>query len=250
MGEITNYKQNGLSIPMETTPEKVFNSPKVIKLPAGVQIDMLENIIAETYVKCGQTFNAEDLNMLSCDFQKTIEDDFNWITIEEIRIAFKKGRRKEFYKITNGKREPLDWFGLNLNTFEVWIKAFKDQVRSDEIKKKRVIDKPEEKEMTEEESYKALEDGVVRLMLYFSENLRIPVCNSHIYNHLRKTGRIEQATGEHRDNIIKKAKINLQLENDFMKGVKKAVISESSLHAECKRIQLEEYFKEKLSESK
>ena len=110
-------------------------------------------MIAKLHQDCGQIIPGEDLLILTDELQKSIELNFSWITVEELKIAFEKGRRKEYKVLKNGRYEVLDWFGLNLNTFEQWILAFKNDLRDKEIKKRKdKIDK--EKVVSREEERK------------------------------------------------------------------------------------------------
>ena len=177
------------------------------------------------------------------DIYKIVLSRFKELSFDEIYKAFELDRSCQY-------EQEIEHFGLFnakyvskiLNEYRKW----KSKVRHEH--KIHLQEKPVDEEISEEMNMKALEDGVTRLMLYFSENLKVPVGNTHLYKFLRNNGSIKKAEDKERERIIKKAKLSLELENDFAKGVRKAIVTESALMNECKRIQLEEYFEKKLKE--
>lgn len=170
------------------------------------------------------------------DIYKIILSSFKELSFDEIYKAFELDRSGVY----SSEIKPYGLFNAKyVSQILLEYKKWKSKMRHEH---KMGLEKPKEEEITEEMNMKALEDGVIRLFLNFGKHKIIPIGNNHIYNFLKKKGNIKHAEGAERERIIKKAKHTLALENDFSKGVRKAVISESSLVSECKRIQLEEYF--------
>jgi hypothetical protein len=72
------------------------------------------DLISKTYFEAGQKSEADNLKLLCIGLHDEVKKYFPFLRIEELRIAFANGVRKEYG----------EFFGLNIATFHFWIKSW------------------------------------------------------------------------------------------------------------------------------
>ncbi len=226
--ELAIYNKNGISTELVSFAEKTFKSPIISKLSENQQLDTLETLIAKTFLDCGQKIVVEDLVSLSNEVQESIQNEFSWITLTEIEIAFKKGRRKEFLITRNNKQESLDWFGLNKNTFEQWIIAYKSQFRDKELRDRSKKAKDSYVKPTDEQNKKAIDNAIVECVLSVTNTGKLPTGKLYLYYHLYKSNCLPEHTKKFRENVRRKVIKNAFKGNfggeDILKKFKKSAL--------------------------
>ncbi len=176
------------------TSEKVFNSPLVVKINSTILLDLLMQHITKLYNDCGQTVNAEDLVIQSNELLNSLIDNYKWITIAEIPKIFSLGRKNNFGK----------YYGLNLNTYEVWIDVYYSQKRAEEIKSKRLnfAEKKQEKP-TAEQNEKAFNNLLTELFFEYQSTKEIS--STYLYRLLLDKGELPLHTREYKARIKRRA---------------------------------------------
>ncbi len=176
------------------TSEKVFNSPLVSKIESSTLLELLMQFITKLHNDCGQKVNAEDLVIQSNELLNSLLKNYKWITISEIPNILSLGRRKNFG----------EYYGLNLNTYEVWIDAYYAQKRADEIKSKRLnfAEKKQEKP-TAEQNEKAFNNLLKELILEYQSTNEIS--STYLYRLLYERGELPLHTREYKTKIKKRA---------------------------------------------
>jgi len=104
--------------------EKRFNSPRISVIEEKELNKFLLNLITETYIKCGISYQQEDL-IVNLKLFKSELSTVGYITISELQKAFRNG-----YKERYGK-----YYGLNTKTFMQWVESFIENDRNEELHK-------------------------------------------------------------------------------------------------------------------
>ena len=216
-----------------------------------IQIKSIENKIylgEQLSLLITQIYNLSgikgELNQIQAqDVLKMILTQFKELSLNEIYKAFELERYGSYAKET-------DHYQLfNAQYVSSILKKYKNWKR--QIKKTHNIEtlKPVEiPTVTKEEQKKILDSGVIRLYNEFCINKIVPFGNTHIYDYLLEIGNIEKPTGEYRNEIIKRAKKNINKYNsERLKGFKNAIENNNTkLINECKRIALQDYLKKQI----
>lgn len=185
---------NGKSFELIRTTERVFNSPLLKRLDSSVALDLLMQYLTKLYHDCGQKANGKDLVILSNELLNSLNSSYSWITISEIPQIFSLGRKKLFG----------DWFGLNLNTIEIWIEKYYSEKRADEVKKRRLdLKSIENKKPTPEENEKAFNNLLTELFLEYQSTKKIS--NVFLYSHLFDRGLLPKHTQRFNEFIKRRA---------------------------------------------
>ena len=172
--------------------EIVFDSKLVTKVSSDAFIDLCLKTITKTVNDCGQTISTQDLALRATELSQSILTNYNWMTLSELPMIFSKGRRKEFG----------EWFGLNLNTFEIWIETYYKDARSAIIRSKNLA-KEEEVRPTKEENEKALNNMLTEALLKYSLSREID--NVYLYNSLFERGDLPEHTTKFKEMVRRKA---------------------------------------------
>lgn len=137
-----------------------LESPRACDVKKGEIMKSLIDILSKTYFDAGQVMPGYDVQAQTKNLQVLAGalweelNNFQFIRVQEIRIAFKNGVRGEYG----------EFFGLNIKTFYQWLKGY----QFDEKRKKAYKDKKAELEselppiMTPEESDKAFRRVIQR----------------------------------------------------------------------------------------
>lgn len=111
-------------------PATITKNPFVLALQSKKILDYentsdvlkeFSDIISKTFFEAGQKTEADNLKLLCHGLYEEINKYFPFMSMEEIRIAFSNGVRKEYG----------DFFGINISTFNFWLKSW----QSDEKRK-------------------------------------------------------------------------------------------------------------------
>lgn len=241
MNEIKIYNSNELA----TTPEKCFSSVLIKKNSEVDIINELEKIIARTHLKTRINLEQDYLSIAKCELANFLKEKYDYLTIPEVEIAFNYGIRKAY---KDKKGSTIEYYGLSIATFQMWIDLYVEQIRQTEINKrkpKEVMEIPQfSSAEIKEKNEKAIENAITELALAFGNFQVIPDGYNWVYDHLRKKGTIQQATGELRESILNKAieiiKIQKLARNDRSK------ITDKEISVESKRLHLEWWINEQL----
>lgn len=168
-----------LGIELKSVAETRLESPSlknVIAINKKVATTHIYMLITSTYIKCGQTIEADKVATTTSLFLEELED-YEYLTIKEINKAFKDG-----YKGHYGK-----YYGLNVLTFITWIEYYIKNVRMDELAKhlpnEPVAELPEISDSAKE---LILKNGCIRCFNDFKESGYLPVGSLHIYEYLNE----------------------------------------------------------------
>lgn len=108
-----------------------LQSGKISEMKKSELVKELNNILTKTYFDAGQTIRGNnvqeqtrELQIISTALYEELQQ-FKFLRIEELRIAFKNGVRGEYG----------EFFGLNIKTFYQWLKGY----QNDEKRKAAII---------------------------------------------------------------------------------------------------------------
>ena len=138
--------------------------------------DELNKILQTTYFNCGQVLSSEDAIPVLDSIVPDIKNYFSSLTIEEVKVAFKRGLLKDYG----------DYFGLNPKTFLGWLKSYMASANRAEVKTK--IKMHNEEQLTEEEKEKIVVDGVYKCWEEFKEKGVVYDFGNATYNYLDRKG--------------------------------------------------------------
>lgn len=98
-----------------------ITSGKILEMKKSDALKEIIDLLQKTYYDAGQVMPGHDVKTQSQNLQilaraifEEVEKTFRNLRIEEIKLAFRNGVRKEYG----------DFFGLNVSTFHGWIKRF------------------------------------------------------------------------------------------------------------------------------
>ena len=115
-----------------------LTSRKFSELKKDEGLSFLIDLISKTYFECGQQIPGDNdkakvrhLQALASALREEILLEFKFIRTEELNLAFRNGARLEYG----------EYFGLNIITFNKWLKGFvSDAKRTDALKKKKELE--------------------------------------------------------------------------------------------------------------
>lgn len=84
----------------------------------------LVGIFAKTIVESGFNIKEEEQEILISLFIDEIKNEFSYLTVEDVRIAVKKGVRLDYGK----------FFGINITTLNFWLKEYITSTKKDSMK--------------------------------------------------------------------------------------------------------------------
>lgn len=110
-----------------------LQSQKVIEMKKQDAMKQFIDLLSKTYFDAGQvvqgynvTEQSKYLQAMANALHEEIKDSFPFIRIDELKLAFKHGLRGEYG----------EYFGLNIKTYNQWIKGWQfDQKRQEAIKR-------------------------------------------------------------------------------------------------------------------
>ncbi len=204
----------------------------------GVQIKFLSEkdfglginvLISNTHLSCGIKEDEEAVDKTIDEFIRDVRKYFSTITIEEMKIAFSKGCKKEFG----------DFYGLNNKTYFEWLSAYMYGVKRANAKKalldakEKEIKKPE---LTEKEKEAIIHEGVLKCFRAFFETKIITDYGNITYDYLSKIG-IIPFTAEVKKNIMAECKARM-IEEEKMKKTQQAYIGKHhGINDEIKKLE-------------
>lgn len=110
-----------------------LQSQKIIELKKQDAMKIFIDLLSKTYFDAGQVVNGYNvqeqgkyLQAMANALHEEIKDSFSFLKIDELKLAFKNGLRGEYG----------DYFGLNMKTYNQWIKGWQfDSKRQDALKR-------------------------------------------------------------------------------------------------------------------
>lgn len=106
MNELVEKQENQYQIALKST--------RILDMRKDEAIRQFADILTATYFTVGHQLEKEKLKFLCLELFNEAKDYFQWLRIDELRIAFKNGSRKEYG----------DFMGLNIATFHNWVKQY------------------------------------------------------------------------------------------------------------------------------
>jgi len=105
-----------LVIKKDENPYKLaLLSDRVSDMPKGKALAEIYDTFSNMYLDSGQAIPEKEYQRLLADrWYKEILTDFKFLRVEEMKLAFKNGLRGEYG----------EYFGLNIKSFNQWIKGF------------------------------------------------------------------------------------------------------------------------------
>lgn len=174
--------------------------PVVSKVEPKAFVTDLTKLITKTILDSGFKFEEEDKLNVILTIADDILRDFKHLTIEEIKICFRKGLRQEWG----------EYFGLSVLTFYGWLKMYCKEMRGKAIIKQREYEaeqerKKNQKEYTEEEKNKISYDAILWVYNHWLDNNNLFDIDNSTYESLVKF-EIIKISREQKMDIFKRAK--------------------------------------------
>lgn len=188
-------------------------------------------------------------NINKQDIVKLILTVYKHLSLDEIYYAFEMER----YSLYESKTSHFQLF--NAEYVAKILKKYTTWKRKTKIEHSISTSKPPvQKALSTANKTAILNAGIERLHQEYITTKTVENGNIHIYDYLLETGAIKQLQGEERTALIQQAKINLtnqkstlQKKSDFIQILKPTPTTEAKVGIECKRLSLEQYFKNKLT---
>lgn len=234
---------NNQKFELVSTTEKIFNSPVVTKVESSELLNFLIDNVTKLLHDLGQKVESDSLLQLSASLQESLTTEFKWITISEIPEIFKQGRRGDFG----------EFYGVNLNTIEVWIRSYYEHKRAEIVKRNST--KSEAPVISEEETKKrndkAVQNALIEIVSDYKQKKSINPCFMFLYNYLFDNGHLPKQTPEYVKEIKERAIkiVEERMKHDRVtKGIK---IIEShkakKLPGVCRELVLEDWVKKQIT---
>jgi len=122
-----------LAIKTDNPYKLALTSSKIIEMKKGESVKEMLDLLSKTYFEAGQvvpgynvTEQGKFLQLLANSLHEEVKTCFPFLRSEELKLAFKNGVRKDYGEV----------FGLNISTFNLWIKGFLADQRRKEAKMK------------------------------------------------------------------------------------------------------------------
>lgn len=205
----------------------------------GKQVRLL---IEQTYASCGYGYDPKTVVATLPELVSDLRRYFGYLTLEELKIIFKKGYQGEFG----------EYQGLNNKTYFGWIKAYLNiDARANAIKaleKARLEMMPKPKVLTEQEKEQIIKDGVLKVFNDHKAGVEILDPGNVVFNYLEEKGILDLAPEEAKK-LIAESKEKMIQDAILNKGIKpvskviEGVISNKGvIVANAKRMALKRYF--------
>lgn len=187
----------------ETAIVKASLYPAVCRVDTKIFFTDLTKIITKTIFDSGFKFEEEESANIISTVADDILRDFKHITIEEIKICFRKGVRKEYG----------DYFGLSVLTFYNWLRKYTTEVRGKAIVKQREYEMEQEakrtqKQYTDEEKAMISYNAILWVYNHWLEKNNLFDIDNSTYESLVKYD-ILKLSREQKNDIYKRAKQKL-----------------------------------------
>jgi hypothetical protein len=114
-----------MGLPTITKTENPYilalTSSRIMEMKKADAVKEMIDIVSKTYFEAGQQMPGSDvqaqsknLQILSAALHEEVKLSFKFIRMEELRLAFRNGVRKQYG----------EWYGINIATFHGWIKGY------------------------------------------------------------------------------------------------------------------------------
>lgn len=126
--------------------------------------DELRTIINMTIIESGfaGTWEEREIQVFIMTIIQDIFRDFKRLTVQEVRIAFRKGVREEYGEL----------HGLSVRAVHKWMRAYVAQTKKEAKRELRLLDKPKIMELTEEEKEQKHQDYLEGVYAWYDEFIK------------------------------------------------------------------------------
>jgi len=166
----------------------LYESVRIVNMTEEVLINASIDLVAASYAESGIRLSNDpkesdtQLETLSNILKNDLKQYHRFMTIEEVREAFKRGARKMYG----------DFMGINISTYTDWINKFRfDKERAEALSRRERMLKPKDG-LTKEDKERIFQDALNDCLEYF-----------------RKTGKVIDTGGAIFDGLWKRKKIKL-----------------------------------------
>lgn len=181
----TDVRQQTLDNRPRTTNvyELALMAEPISEMTLGGAMVEIGAVVSRCLQECGRTMEGPDYELLCQGIWEEAKLRYRSCTIAELQLLMSNGVRLEYG----------EYFGLNLATVSVWMKAY---TRSAErIKAKQMSTKELEPELTPEQAHEEWKKIVQRDFKKYKETGVLNIAANFLYLHLEKSGQIK-LTGE------------------------------------------------------
>lgn len=214
-------------------------SERILDMRKEDALDMIHSLIVKAFHDTGTMFKQDEKTLIITTFDE-IKTYFPYLKSGELRMAFASGVRKEYG----------EYFGINLVTFNQWIKGWmKDEKRMNA--KKELLKEVEYKPvMTMDEAEYAWKETITRQFKEFKRTGHL-ICEfpNHLFKHLEQIGLISISNAQKL--VIRDQAIHSIIEGKKISRLNpKSKIHLSQLSDQIKRMEEDKMSKEDMSEVK
>jgi len=214
-------------------------SERILDMRKEDALDMIHSLIVKAFHDTGTMFKQDEKTLIITTFDE-IKTYFPYLKSGELRMAFASGVRKEYG----------EYFGINLVTFNQWIKGWMKDEKRMNAKKELLKEKVYSPVMTEKEAEYAWKETITRQFKEFKRTGHL-ICEfpNHLFKHLEQIGLISISNAQ-------KLVIMDQAIHSIIEGKKvsrlnpKSKIHLSQLSDQIKRMEEDKMSKEDMAEVK
>ena len=214
-------------------------SERILDMRKEDALDMIHSLIVKAFHDTGTMFKQDEKTLIITTFDE-IKTYFPYLKSGELIMAFASGVRKEYG----------EYFGINLVTFNQWIKGWMKDEKRMNAKKELLKDKEYPPLMTETEAEYAWKETINRQFKEFKRTGHL-ICEfpNHLFKHLEQIGLISISNAQ-------KLVIMDQAIHSIIEGKKvsrlnpKSKIHLSQLSDQIKRMEEDKMSKEDMAEVK
>lgn len=176
--------ENKLKIQSATTTSNPYlvavTSERILDMKREDALDMIHSLIVKAFHDTGTMFKQDERTLIITTYDE-IKTYFPYLKSGELRMAFASGVRKEYG----------EYFGINLVTFNQWIKGWMKDEKRMNAKKELLKDKEYPPVMTISEAEYAWKEAITRQFKEFKKTGHL-VCEfpNHLFKHLEQIGLI------------------------------------------------------------
>jgi len=153
---------NNLATITENPYRLALISKKIVEMSKGDAMKEFYDIFGKMYFDSGQQIPENEYQKLLCNsWHQEVSNDFKFLRIDEMKLAFHNGIRKQYG----------EFYGLNIATFHSWIKAYiAEDRRKDALAKiKELNEAPPKPIMTATEAEYAWKETIKKQFAQFKE---------------------------------------------------------------------------------
>lgn len=192
------------------------NFPKIRTLDEKVSRDYLIDLLAAVIWESGHNIEADEQKILINYMIEEIKNDFSNLTLEEVKIALKKGLRGYYGQV----------FGMNVKMMYSWLESYVSETKAESLKYLTIIEKKEPEEKSDDHK-RYLHFEWLKLCINAYEEYKetgktsFVDAKNNLYDYIRYKLKLADLTKEEVDNIWQYAVLEYKSNHSIEKSKNK-----------------------------